>query len=279
MHDIYTRFYGIGDILAESWRQFKKNFWFIIFTYFIILLAIALLAVVWGVIAELRFGINVEELFRSKKLPSNIVVTPFMVVISAILGGGLVLLGMIYNILPIRIIKSSIDGETLSFVRVLKGIIRRLPAVFVTIVIFLSIFLLLALLFYFGLKDKLDNLKIICLIMFTGLPIYLGGVISMFFVALGSSISVALGSTKNLIGKYWWRVFGIFVSLYAARIIFGGVFAFLLYGLIGSNVIINEVVKQILIYLTGLFITVAMLLTCVNLEAMTGKKLLPRLDE
>jgi hypothetical protein len=254
-----------------------------IFTYLTILLAMILLLAAWWVIAELKFGINVEELLSSGKWPSDVVVTPLMAIISAALGGLLLPLGIVITILPIRIIKSSVDGEKRSFGRVLKEVSRRLFAVFVTMAIFFGLFSLLALLLgHFGLKDKLGDQKFMSVATFMGLPIYLYGMMSVFFVTLGRPVSKALGDTKNLIKQYCGRILGMFVLLYAAQAILGFVGIFGLLSLckliMGSNAIVSEVVKQVIVYPTGLFVTIAMFLTCINLDAMTGKKLLPKVD-
>ena len=283
MHNIYTKLYGIGDIIAGSWRQFKKNFWFIFLMQLSVLLPLILLFISW-VAAGLKFGVDFEGLLNLEQLLDSMITMPFMM-ISVMLGAILMLLsGIVGNMFPIRIIKSSIDGEKLGFVKVLKKVIRRLPAALVIIAIFIGLFLLLGLLFYFILKNKLDNFKIMAIVMLVGLPIYLCGMISLFFVTLGNSISVALGSAKNLMGKYWWRLLGIFATIYIVRIIFGGALVFLVFSILkliglGSNTIFTEIVKEFIIYLTGLFAAIAMLSTCINLDAMTGKKLLPRVEE
>ncbi|QQG46128.1 MAG: hypothetical protein HYY55_04175 [Candidatus Niyogibacteria bacterium] len=174
--EIYNKEYTIGKILSESWKKFKENFQLILLITLVVYIPVnIILAFIpidalmeqWGTLRGFKIYMKVIQIFEG-------------------------LIGIIASMAIAYIIKSKIDGQTISFGQALKKSMSRWPAAIGTNILF-GIFLL-------GLT---------LLLIIPGIIYYVYWSFVLYIVVLqDKSGKSALDYSKAIVKGRWWKVAG-----------------------------------------------------------------------
>ncbi len=236
--EIYKKEYTIRKIISESWKKFEENF------YLILLITLA----IYIPINIILYFVPIDALIEQQGALRGI--RTYVKIIQILEG----LIGIIATMAIAYVIKTKIDGKTVSFGQALKKSLSRWPVAIGTNIM-LGIFLL-------GLT---------LLLIIPGIIYYVYWIFVLYIVVLhDKSWKSALDCSKAIVKGRWWKVAGYSLVFALFSFIVGIIVGIIPYWFLPEN-FLTSIFSDTLIDIVASYFTVVSVIFFINFDS-TKKK-------